>query len=76
MPLLLGGVALEASLAVAAGAMGVFAIGRVPSPPKVLKARGIVGEVRQELGHRILGSRRLRSTRLVSVGRWHICKAT
>jgi len=54
--------------------MGVLAIGRVPSAPQVLKAGGIVGEVRQELGDRVVGSRGLRSARLVSVGRWHIVK--
>lgn len=41
--------------------MGVFAIRRVAGPPQVLKAGGIVGELGEELGHRVVGGRRLRA---------------
>lgn len=71
LPALLGLVALEAALAVALGAVGVLAIGRVPGAPQMLETGVVVGELRQELSDRVVGSRRLRSAGLVSVGRWH-----
>lgn len=45
LALLLGPIALEDAQAVAARAMGVFAIRRVAGSPQVLQAGGVIGEV-------------------------------
>jgi len=67
---LLGGlIALEDALAVAAGAMGVFPVRGVAGPPQMLQAGGVVGELPQELGDRVVRGRGFRSLRFVAVGR-------
>jgi hypothetical protein len=74
LALLLGRIALEDLHVAARRAVGVFAVGRMAGAPEVLEAGGVVGEVGQELGDRIVGGRRLRPARFVAVGRWHVVR--
>jgi len=49
----------------------MFAIWGMAGPPKVLKACGVIREVPQELGYRVVRGRGLGPTRFVAVGRRH-----
>lgn len=72
---LLGGrIAPKDALALAARAFGVFSVRGIASAPQMLQAGSVVGELGLELGDRVVGGRRLGSTRLVAIGRWHNVK--
>jgi hypothetical protein len=74
LALLLGLITLEDAAAVATRAMRVFAVSGIASPPQILQAGGVIGEVPQELGDRVIRGRGLGSARFVAVARWHVVK--
>lgn len=69
LTLLLGRVALEDLVCVAARAVGVLAVGGVASPPQMLQAGRVVGELPQELGDRVVGH-------LARFGSWRFAGGT
>ena|SRR5436853_865989 len=74
LPLLFGLIAPEDLHFLALRALGMFAVRRVALAPQVLKAGGIVGELREELRNRVVRGRGLRPAWFVAVGRWHVVK--
>jgi hypothetical protein len=54
--------------------VGVLAVRGVAGMPEVLKASGVIRELGEELRDRVVGGRRLRSPRIVAVGRGHVVK--
>ena len=63
--------AVELPLPLALGALGMFAVLRAAGSPQVFQTGSIVGELRKELGDRVVRVRGLGPTRFVAVGRRH-----